>query len=133
MSVKYHGKNGLVYCSTSGSTGVVAVGGIRGFTLDGSQDDVDTTEFGDTNRTSVLGFPAFRGTLDGFWATDDQTIKSASQSTDGCHIYLYPSRNALARYMGGPSWLDMSINSAVDQAVRLAANFRARGSWINQL
>jgi hypothetical protein len=133
MATKYHGKRGVVYASVSGTTGVVNVGGMRAFTLDGSQEDVDTTEFGEGNRTSVLGFPAFRGTLEGFWASDDTTVRLASQSTDGTSLYLYPSRDAPTKYVGGPAWLDMSIRSAVDAAVGVTANFRARGGWVNVL
>jgi hypothetical protein len=133
MSIKYHGKRGIVYVSASGSVAAGPAAGIRAFTLDGAQDDVDTTEFGEGNRTSVLGFPAFRGTIDGFWASDDTLLRQASTSTDGCHLYLYPSRDAPSKYVGGPAWLDFSIRSAVDAAVTLTGNFRAKGQWNNAL
>lgn len=130
---KYPGRNGVVYMSVSGTTSAINVGGFRAFTLDGTQDDIDTTEFGASNRTSVLGFPNYRGTLEGFWASDDSTLRSASQASDGTNIYIYPSSNAPSRYIGGPAWVDMSLRSAVDQAVGVTANFRARGTWVNQL
>jgi hypothetical protein len=133
MAVKYHGRNGVVYLSINGTTAAIAVGGMRAFTLDGTQDDVDTTEFGAGARTSVVGFPANRGTIEGFWASDDTTLRQAATSVDGTNIYLYPSSAAPSKYIGGPAWVDMSLRSAVDQAVGATGNFRARGAWVNNL
>jgi hypothetical protein len=133
MAIKYAGTQGLVYLSTSGSSSPVLVGGMRAFTIDNSTDEIDTTEFGATNRTSVQGFPTSRGTLEGFWATDDTTLRQAATSPDGTNMAVYPSRNAMTKYFGGPSWVDMSLNSAVDAAVTLTGNWRARGNMINAL
>lgn len=133
MAVKYAGKNGVVYLSTSGTSAAVAVGGFRAFTMDGSTEKIDVTSFGATNRESVQGFPAFRGTIEGFWLSDDTTLKSASSSADGTNLYLYPSSNATSKWIGGPAWIDMSLRSAVDQAVGVSANFEARGAWTNNL
>lgn len=133
MAVKYHGKGGLVYMSTTGTGSPVLVGGMRAFTLDNTADNVDTTEFGATNRTSVLGFPGANGTIEGFWASDDTTLRQASQSTDGTIIALYPNSTAMSKYFGGPAWVDYSMRTAVDAAVTLTGNWRARGNMINAL
>lgn len=133
MAVKYAGKTGLVYMSTSGTGSPVLVGGMRAFTIDNSTTDIDTTEFGAVNRTSVQGFPGSNGTIEGFWATDDQTLRTASSSADGTNIALYPSSNAMSRYFGGPAWVDMSVRTAVDQAVQITGNWRSRGNMTNQL
>lgn len=130
---KYHGKNGVVYMSTTGSGTAVPVGGFRAYTFDGSTDDVDTTEFGATTRTSVIGFPASRGTLEGFWASDDSTLRQAANSADGTNIYIYPSSNAPSRYIAAQAWVDMSLRGAVDAAVTTTANWRARGTVTNNL
>ena len=133
MAVKYHGKSGLVYASTTGTGAVTLVGGMRAFTIDNSTDTVDTTEFGATNRTSVQGFPASNGTIEGFWATDDSTMKTASQSADGCILALYPASSAMSKYFGGPAWVDYSLRTAVDGAVGLTLNWRSRGNMVNAL
>jgi hypothetical protein len=133
MAIKYAGKSGLVYMSTTGTGSPVLVGGMRAFTIDNTADDIDTTEFGATNRTSVQGFPTSNGTIEGFWATDDSTLRTASQSSDGTNLALYPSRDAMSKYFGGPAWVDMSVRTAVDQAVQLTANWRSRGTMVNQL
>ncbi len=133
MAIKYAGKDGLVYMSTSAAGTVSLVGGMRAFTVDNTTEDIDTTEFGATNRTSVQGFPASRGTIEGFWASDDSTLRSAANSPDGCNIALYPSRNAMTRYFGGPAFVDMSMATAVDRAVGVTGNWRSRGNMTNAL
>lgn len=133
MVTKYHGKNSQVYMSPTGTGTPVLVGGFRELTLDMTQDQVDTTEFGATNRTSVIGFPAIRGTFAGFWASDDATLQQASKSADGTIIYIYPSSTYPSKYAGGPAWVDMSLRSAIDAAVGTTANFAARGNWVNNL
>jgi hypothetical protein len=132
-STKYHGKRGVVYLSSSGSVAASLVGTIRGFTLDLSRDYPEVTEFLDPNKTYVVGLPNFTGTLDGFFATDQSPIMAASSSVTGCNIYLYPSVDAPAKWVGGPGFLDATIRSAVDQAVVETANFRANGGWTNNL
>ena len=133
VSVKYHGKRGIVYISTSGTVAAGPVGTIRGFTLDLSRDYPEVTEFSDVNKTYVVGLPNFAGTLDGFFASDQSPIMTAANSVNGCNIYLYPSVDAPAKWIGGPGFLDASIRTAVDQAVVETANFRANGAWTNQL
>jgi len=133
MAVKYHGKGGLVYMSTSGTGPGVLVGGMRAFTIDNTADNVDVTEFGATNRTSVIGFPGANGTIEGFWASDDTTLRQAAQSPDGTNIALYPSSLAMAKYLQVPAWVDYSMRTAVDAAVTLTANWRARGNIVNAL
>jgi len=133
LATKYHGKTMLAYVSTSGSGSPVLVGALRALTVDNTVDDVDTTEFGALNRTSVIGFPASRGTFEGFWASDDTTMRQASQSPDGCNLAIYPSSLVMTKYLGGPAWVDMSMRGAVDAAVTTTYNWRARGNIINQL
>lgn len=133
MAIKYHARAGVVYLSVSGAVAAVPVGGFRAYTLDGTADKVDTTEFGAGNRTSVLGFPAYKGTLEGFWASDDTTLRQAALSTDGTNIYIYPSSAAPSKYFGGPAWIDMSLRGAVDAAVGTTASWEARGTMSNVL
>jgi hypothetical protein len=133
MAVKYAGRNGLVYLSVDAVTPPVLAGGFRAFTLDLSTDKIDVTEFGATNKTEVLGFPAARGTIEGFWAADDSTLRSAANSQSGTQIALYPHSAMMTRYFGGPAWVDYSIREAVDTAITITGNWTARGSMTNAL
>ena len=133
MATKYSGAMGLIYASSSGTGAPVLAGGFRAFTIDNTRDDIDTTEFGASNKTSVLGFPSSRGTFEGFWASDDTTLHDASISPDGTNIAVYPSRFAMSKYFGGPAWVDYSLRTAVDAAVTVTGNWRSRGNMVNAL
>src|SRR5262249_4848213 len=134
MATKYAGRNGLVYCDPTGAgSAMVLVGALRAFTLDLSTDKIDVTEFGATNKTAVLGFPAARGTIEGFWASDDTTLRQAAASVDGTNIALYPTSSIMTKYFGGPAWVDMSLREAVDAALPLTGNWEARGNMSNAL
>jgi hypothetical protein len=133
MAIKYAGKNGLVYMSVDGASAPVLVGGMRAFTLDLSTDKIDVTEFGATNKTAVLGFPAARGTIEGFWSADDSTLRAAANSLSGTNLALYPMSAMMNRYFGGPAWVDYSLRTAVDTAVTMTGNWEARGSMTNAL
>lgn len=130
---KYHGKTGVVYASTTGSGTAINVGNMSGFSLDASTDTVDVTAFGDTNKTYVIGLANFAGTIEGFWADDDTTLKTASLSSDGTKLYLYPSSNAVTKYVYGPAFISFQLRTGVAQAVTMSVNFTARGSWGNNL
>lgn len=132
-ATKWAGKDGLIYMSASGTGAPVLAAGFRAFTIDNSRDDIDTTEFGATNKTSVLGFPSSSGTFEGFWASDDTTMRDAANSIDGTNIAVYPSRANMTKYFGGPAWIDYSLSTAVDQAVTIRGQWRSRGNMVNQL
>lgn len=133
MAVKYSGANGLIYMSSTGTGTPTLAGGFRAFTIDNSREAIDTTEFGATNKTEIQGFPSSNGTFEGFWATDTTAMRDAANSADGTNIAVYPSRNAMSRYFGGPAWVDYSLRTAVDQAVTISGNWRSRGDMVNQL
>jgi hypothetical protein len=133
MATKYAGKQGLVYASIDGVAAPILVGACREFTIDLTTDKIDVTEFGAVNKTAVLGFPAARGTIAGFWASDDTTLRQAAGSVGGTIIALYPTSTLMTKFFGGPAWLDMSLREAVDTAVTTTFNWEARGSMVNNL
>lgn len=125
----YHGKKGVVYVSTSGSGNASNVLHLNAWTLNRNTDTVETTSFGDVNKTYVQGFPDLSGTFSGFYDDAETKIFSAASSADGCKLYLYPSSDAPSKYAYGPAWLDSSINTGVSAAVAISGNFRANGAW----
>lgn len=92
-------------------------------------DKVETTSFGDANKTYVQGLKDISGQIAGHWEDTQDTLFDASESTDGCKLYLYPSSDAPTIYFYGPAWLDVSIEVGVSAAVTYSANFVANGSW----
>ena len=125
----YHGKSGRVYLATSGSGTAVPVLSLRSWSLDYSTDKVETTAFGDANKTYVQGLPDVSVDFEGFYNDTDSTVYTASRSTDGSKAYLYVSTNANTKYLYGPCWVDFSIEDAVDGAVTISGSLAANGSW----
>lgn len=126
---RYHGKSGVVYLSTTGSGTAIAAVSISGWTGDFTTDKVETTSFGDPNKTYVQGLKDIKGTLSGFLDDTGLAVFTAADSADGCKLYLYPSANATGMYWYGPAWLDMSCAVPVGGANTISGNFVANGAW----
>ena len=126
---RYHGRKGVVYISTSGSTAAVAAVALRSWQLNMPTDKVEVTAFGDVNKQYVVGLPDVSGTLAGWWDDQSDQLYDASRSTDGVKLYLYPSSDATSKYWYGPAWVDFTIDVSNDQGVSISAAFSANGAW----
>lgn len=127
---KYAGRRGRVLLAATGSGTPAAVLGITKWSLDMSQDTIETTEFGDTNKTYVVGLRDVKGSFEGFWNDAETKLFTGAQSADGTMIYLYPNfTDAPTKYAFGPAWLSMSMDTDVGDAVKLSADFSANGVW----
>lgn len=125
----YPGRKGVVYMSSSGTGTAVNTISLNAWTLDRSTDRIDTTAFGDTNKTSVQGLPNNEGTFSGFWNDTETKPFAGAASTDGVKLYLYPSADVPTKFAGGPAWIDCSISTDVNGAVTISGKFSANGSW----
>ncbi len=122
----------MVYVSTTGSGNASSVT-LTEWALNMTTDKVETTSFGDANKTYVQGLKDVQGTISGFWDDSDAKLFTAADSTDGIKMYLYPSTDAPTKYFYGPAWLDASISTGVSGAVSISGNFSANGSWGKQV
>jgi hypothetical protein len=127
--MRYHGREGRVYMSASGTTEAVSVANLTAWTLDMPRDRVDVTAFGDANKVYVAGLKDITGTLSGFWDDTSDALYDGAESSDGVLFYLYPSANVLTKYFYGPAWVDMAIAVGVSDAVSISGNFGAKGAW----
>lgn len=126
---RYHGAKGQVFSSTTG-TGVAAlVASISAWTLDASTDKVETTSFGDANKTYVQGLKDLKGTISGFLDSANDSLFDGADSADGVKLYLYPASTNPTQYWYGPAFLDYSVSVSVSGAVTYTSNFVAAGSW----
>lgn len=126
---RYHGNKGVVYGSVVGTGVATNFVSLSAWTLDMATDKVETTAFGDPNKTYVQGLRDIKGTLTGFWDSADDSLFDASESADGIKMYLYPASTASTIYFYGPAFLDASINVSVTGAVTVSGNFVANGAW----
>lgn len=125
----YHGKNAVIYVSTTGTGVATTVGGVAKWSLDMKTDKVDVTCFGDTNKAYVQGLRDVQGTLSGFWDSAADTLYDAAASIDGCKLYIYPSAAATGKFFSGPAYLDFSAEAGADGAVTINCSFAAAGAW----
>ena len=128
----YHGKAGRLYASPNGTGVAIAVASLTDWSIDMKTDRVETTAFGDPNKTYVQGLVDLSGTFAGFFNDADTTLASARNSVDGTKMYLYPSINiaqASGKYLYGPAWVDVSITTGTGDAVKISGTFAANGAW----
>lgn len=125
---RYHGRKGSVYMSTTGSGDASPIT-LTQWSLDQSTDKVETTSFGDVNKTYVQGLPDLSGSFAGVWDSANDALFDGASSTDGVKLYLYPSTDAPTIYWYGPAWVDATINVAVDGRVEISGSFVANGAW----
>jgi hypothetical protein len=124
----YHGKSGVVYLSTTGSGNASQVIKLTEWSANMATDRVEVTAFGDTNKTYVQGLRDVTVTFNGVWDDTESKLFTGSTSTDGVKAYLYPSANAVSKYIYGPFWLDASIAVGVAAAVTVSGSMAANGS-----
>lgn len=125
----YPGRKGVVYLSTTGSGAATNVLSLSAWALNMATDKLETTAFGDANKTYVPGLRDVQGTLTGFWNDSETKPFTAAASSSGCKLYLYPSADIPTSYHYGPAWLDMSMEVNVNGVVTISGSFAANGSW----
>jgi hypothetical protein len=128
VPVPVHAKDAGLYMSTSKAGALALVALLNKYTLDMSCDYVDTTAFGDVNKTSVKGLPSYKGNFEGFWSEEDETLFDAAASADGCKLQIFPKDGGMKNF-GGPAWVDASIDGSTTTAVTIKGTFNANGAW----
>ncbi len=115
--------------SSSGSGTATSVLHMNAWSIDRSTDTIETTSFGDVNKTYVQGLPDVQGSIGGFWDDAETKVFTGAASSDGVKLYLYPSADAPTKYAYGPAWLSASIETGVGDAVTISMDFVANGAW----
>ena len=124
-----HGKNGAIYLHGKKGTGVKLVNKTE-WTLNLNRDYVDSTVFGDTNKTYLVGLKDVQGTFAGLLATaGDEQVNAAN--SDAIDIYLYADDRQGYELLiaSGPGLMDASITASNTDAIKTTGNFRAAGPW----
>ena len=124
----YHGRDAALYISTSATGTASNLLTMTAWTMDRSTARVDVTNFDSINQEELQGWPALRGTFEGFWNSDETKLFAASTSADGIKMYLYPTRRVPSKYISCTAWLDASIETRVDAATRVRGTYSAFGT-----
>ena len=126
MAVR-HGRNGRLYMGIASSSAVASpVAFLKQWSAEFATDTVETTSFGDSNKTYVTGLPDAQGSFNGHW--DDATQQTFTAGLDGQarRFYLYPDvTNAPGVYWYGTGFFDFSIDVPVDGVATMAGSWRA--------
>ena len=123
----YHGRDAALYISTGIPGTASSLLTMTAWTADRSTAMVDITNFDSVNQEQLQGWPALRGTFEGFWNSDETKLFAASTSPNGIYMYLYPTKRAVSKYIACTAWLDASLETRVDQATRVRGNWSAFG------
>lgn len=127
-----HGKNGAIYFGGKKGVGTKVVNKTE-WTLSLARDYVDSTVFGDSNKTYLVGLKDVSGTFNGLLALGtaigDEQVNAAS--SDSIPVYLYADdRNGFEFLVAhGPALIDASITASNTDAIKTTGNFRAAGAW----
>jgi hypothetical protein len=130
---KLHGKNGAIYIGGPKGTGIKITSKTE-WTLNLGRDYVDSTVFGDVNKTYLVGLRDIQGQFAGLLDTSGDILVNQTTS-DSVPIYLYADDTSL-NWSGAPiliafgdGLIDGSITTANNDAIKATGNFRAAGAW----
>lgn len=127
-----HGKNGAIYLGGPKGTGVKMVNKTE-WTLNLNRDYVDSTVFGDVNKTYLVGLKDISGTFAGLLVVGGDSQINAANS-DIISVYLYGDDatvggGSLFLIASGPGLIDAAITASNTDAIKTTGNFRAAGAW----
>lgn len=124
-----HGKNGAIYLGGPKGTGTKIVNKTE-WTLSLNRDYVDSTVFGDVNKTYLVGLKDISGTFAGLLDIQGDAQVNAANS-DALSIYLYADDRTSFEFLVayGPGLMDASITASNTDAIKTTGNFRAAGAW----
>ena len=130
--MRLHGRNGQILFGAASPLGVV--GSLNAWNISGTRDKVDVTSFGDTNKVSLAGLKDGSGTIGGFFDTDySRTLLEEADADEGTNFKITPSTAHSDFYVEGPCWLDISLDGAVNDAIKVSGSFVANGAWLYQI
>lgn len=123
MASPIHGRKGRLYVAIASGGTAEPVANLNSWSLSAETDKVESTVFGDSNKTYVSGLPDTNGDFSGFY--DNATAQTYTAATDGVarKFYLYPDNSNTGQYWFGTGLFDFKVEGAVGDAVKVS------GSW----
>lgn len=128
---RQHGRNGMLYISTSGAGAASAAVSMTEWTLEAGRDRVDVTAFQDENKSYLTGPCDMGGSMAGWWDDTVDTLWDAANSQAPVRLYLYPTSMHVGVVWYGYAWVDFQISVGVQDAVKLSGKWSAAGDWVD--
>ena len=109
--------------------GTMAVAEMKDWTLEVSQEFVDTTAFGDTMREQTATFASWSGTASGSYDIADTGGQLALQTAWLASSTVTPRfYTGAATYYSGLAYVNASVNAAVDGVITVSYTFTGAGA-----
>lgn len=124
----YHGRDGKIYISTTATGTPSPLLTMTAWTMDRSTERVDVTNFDSINQEELQGWPALRGTFEGYWNNSETKLFAGATSANGVKAIFYPTARVPSSYVSCTAWLDASIETRVDGVTRVRGTYSAYGS-----
>jgi len=138
-STKIHGKGGAIYVGGSYvSASALPSGGIRiaaksEWSLQRNRDYVDSTSFGDANKTYLAGLPNVQGNFSGFLdASGDLLLNAATSGAQNLFLFADDGTQAggtVTMVAYGPAFMDASVTVSLNDAAKITGEYRASDAW----
>lgn len=128
---RLHAKNAAIYLDAAkNQTGAKKVAAKSSVTLNLGRDYVETTSFGDTNKTYVTGLRDVSGQWEGFLdVSGDLLVNASANDTQQIYIYADDRTGFEILVAHGPGLFDATITLSNADAAKANGNFRASGPW----
>lgn len=110
----------------------VPVASMNSWTLNMARDKADVTAFQDANKVYVQGLPDIKGTIGGWFDTDELAIFDVALGDTSAFLKLTPSTLFPTYLWKGLAWLDASIDVKATGAVSVSGNFVAAADWTRE-
>jgi hypothetical protein len=126
-SVRTHGRNGRLYAGlTSGSAAATPTLFHSTFDIQATTDQAETTAWGDTGKTYVVGLPDAKGTYAGFYDVGGADFYAAAQDGIARKFYFYPDTvGNPGVYFFGTAFFDQSAQFSVSDVSKTTGNWTA--------
>lgn len=128
---RIHGKKGDVLIDPTGGATVVSLSSTDTWELDASKDLVDVTCFQDVNKVSVMGLPAYSGSLSGCWdsATTPEQLFAVVFGDVPAMLHLVPDTREATHLFKGLANIDATLSVSAKGAVTWAGKWAGAGPW----
>jgi len=127
-----YGSKGEISLDPTGGTAAVALASMNAWTLNMARDKADVTAFGDPNKVYVQGLPDIKGTLGGWFDTDEMNMFDVALGDVAAALQLTPSTLFPTFLWKGLAWLDAAVDVKATGAISVSGNFVAAAGWTRE-
>jgi len=127
MAIKT-GRYGQVKWDAAGTTPVLLIS-LNAWTGDFKTEMEDVTCFGDVNRVYIPGMKDAKGTIGGFWNSEELAIIEASDDDVPLFLELTPNINEPLFTFEGLAYVSAELEVPVAGAPTISGTFAGAGPW----